>query len=105
MGKLWYTDSNGKRKRTAAGNKHEYEKYQSSSKAKAERAARNSARRSALKSGRVHKGDNKEVDHKDSTPTNNSPNNLRVVSRSTNRGKKENSRRRGSRRNRTSWGA
>lgn len=105
MGELWYTDSDGKRKRTAAGNRHEYEKYQSSSKAKAERAARNSARRSALRSGRVHKGDNKEVDHKDSTPTNNSPSNLRVVSRSTNRGKKENSRRRGSRRNRTSWGA
>ena len=66
-GKFWYTDSNGKRKRTAAGVKHEYEKFQSSAKAKAERASRNSARRSALKSGRVHKGDGKDIDHKDST--------------------------------------
>lgn len=104
MGKFWYIDSNGKRKRTAAGNKHEYEKYQSSAKAKAERASRNSARRSALKSGRVHKGDGKEVDHRDSNPKNNSSSNLRVVSRKTNRGKKENSRRRGSKRSRSSWG-
>lgn len=103
-GKFWYTDSNGKRKRTAAGVKHEYEKYQSSAKAKAERASRNSARRSALKSGRVHKGDGKEVDHRDSNPKNNSSSNLRVVSRKTNRGKKENSRRRGSKRSRSSWG-
>ena len=61
MGKLWVT-VNGKRKRTAAGVKHEYEKFQSSAKAKAERASRNSARRSALKSGRVHKGDGKDID-------------------------------------------
>lgn len=104
MGKLWYTDSNGKRKRTAAGIKHEYQKFQSSAKAKAERASRNSARRSALKSGRVHKGDGKDIDHKNSNPLQNSASNLRVVSRKTNRGKKENSRRRGSRRSRSSWG-
>lgn len=103
MGKLWVT-VNGKRKRTAAGVKHEYEKFQSSAKAKAERASRNSARRSALKSGRVHKGDGKDIDHKDSNPRHNASSNLRVVSRKTNRGKKENSRRRGSRRSRSSWG-
>lgn len=103
MGRLWVT-VNGKRKRTAAGVKHEYEKFQSSAKAKAERASRNSARRSAIKSGRVHKGDGKEVDHRDSNPKNNASSNLRVVSRKTNRGKKENSRRRGSKRSRSSWG-
>ncbi len=103
MGRLWVT-VNGKRKRTAAGVKHEYEKFQSSAKAKAERASRNSARRSALKSGRVHKGDGKDIDHKDSNPRHNASSNLRVVSRKTNRGKKENSRRRGSRRSRSSWG-
>lgn len=103
MGKLWVT-VNGKRKRTAAGVKHEYEKFQSSAKAKAERASRNSARRSALKSGRVHKGDGKDIDHKDSNPRHNASSNLRVVSRKTNRGKKENSRRRGSRRRKGSWG-
>lgn len=103
MGRLWVT-VNGKRKRTAAGVKHDYEKFQSSAKAKAERASRNSARRSALRSGRVHKGDGKEVDHRDSNPKNNASSNLRVVSRKTNRGKKENSRRRGSKRRRSSWG-
>ena len=103
MGRLWVT-VNGKRKRTAAGVKHEYEKFQSSAKAKAERASRNSARRSAIKSGRVHKGDGKDIDHKDSNPRHNASSNLRVVSRKTNRGKKENSRRRGSRRSKSSWG-
>ena len=103
MGKFWVT-VNGKRKRTAAGVKHEYEKFQSSAKAKAERASRNSARRSAIRSGRVSKGDGKDIDHKDSNPKHNSASNLRVVSKATNRGKKENSRRRGSRRNRRSWG-
>lgn len=103
MGKFWIT-VNGKRKRTAAGVKHEYEKFQSSAKAKAERASRNSARRSALKSGRVSKGDGKDIDHKDSNPRHNTSSNLRVVSQATNRGKKENSRRRGSRRRKGSWG-
>ena len=102
MGKLWYTDSSGKRKRTKLGLKREYEKFQSSAKAKAERASRNSARRAALKKGRVHKGDGKDIDHKNSNPTDNRASNLRVMSASANRGKKENSRRRGSRR--TRWG-
>ena len=102
MGKLWYIDSSGKRKRTKLGLKMEYKKFQSSAKAKAERASRNSARRAALKKGRVHKGDGKDIDHKNSNPTDNRASNLRVMSASANRGKKENSRRRGSRR--TRWG-
>ena len=101
-GKFWYTDANGKRKRTAAGVAHECQKFQSSAKAKAERASRNSARRSAIKKGIVHKGDGKDIDHKDSNPLHNSASNLRVMSASATRGKKENSRRRGSRRSR--WG-
>lgn len=104
MGKLWYIDESGKRKRTKAGIHHELIKYQSSAKAKAERAARNSARRSAIRRGVVKKGDGLEVDHKDSSPLHNSADNLRVVSRKTNRSKKENSRRRGSRRSKSSWG-
>lgn len=103
MGKFWVT-VNGKRKRTAEGVKHEYEKFQSSPKARAERSARNTARRNAIKSGRAHKGDGLEVDHKNSDPLDNSAGNLRVISRRANRSKKENSRRRGSRRNRSSWG-
>jgi hypothetical protein len=84
--------------------KREYSRFQSSKKAKRDRAARNTARRRAEREGRVHKGDEKEIDHKNSTPTDNRPANLIVVSRRTNRAKKENSRRRGSRRNRSSWG-
>lgn len=99
MGRLWVT-VNGKRKRTAAGYRHEYDAFQSSAKAKAERASRNSARRAALKKGLVHKGDGRDVDHKDSNPLHNSSSNLRVMSASANRGKTENSRRRGSRRKR-----
>lgn len=101
MGRLWVT-INGKRKRTKAGYRHEYDTYQSSAKAKAERASRNSARRAAMRAGKVHKGDNKDVDHKDSNPLHNTKSNLRVVSVKTNRGKTENSRRKGSKRRH--WG-
>jgi hypothetical protein len=82
----------------------EYKRFQSSKKAKRDRAARNKARRQAMREGRVHRGDDKEVDHRDSNPQHNSSSNLRVVSRKFNRSRKENSRRRGSRRNRSSWG-
>ena len=82
----------------------EYRRFQSSKKAKKDRAARNKARREALREGRVHRGDSKEIHHIDSNPRNNSSSNLRVVSRKFNRSRKENSRRRGSRRNKSSWG-
>lgn len=82
----------------------EYRRFQSSKKAKKDRAARNKARREALREGRVHRGDSKEIHHVDSNPRNNSSSNLRVVSRKFNRSRKENSRRRGSRRNKSSWG-
>ena len=104
MGKYWVTSEDGSRHRTAAGNAREYSRYQSSKKAKKDRAARNKARRQALREGRVHRGDNLEIDHKDSNPSHNSRSNLRVVSRTFNRSRKENSRRRGSRRIRNSWG-
>ena len=99
MGELWVG-----RHRTEKGNEHEYTRFQSSKKAKKDRAARNRARREALREGRVHKGDDKEVHHADSNPQNSTKSNLRVVSRTFNRSRKENSRRRGSRRNRSSWG-
>ena len=103
MGRLW-TTINGKRKRTAAGVKHEYEKFQSSAKARAERSARTVARKRANASGRTQKGDGREIDHINSNPKDNRSSNLRVVSRKTNRSKKENSRKRGSGRNRSRWG-
>ena len=104
MGKYWVTSPDGSRHRTAEGNQHEYSRFQSSKKAKRDRASRNAARRQAEREGRVHKGDGKEIDHVDSNPRRNVPSNLKVVSRRTNRAKKENSRRRGSRRIRSSWG-
>lgn len=82
----------------------EYSRFQSSKKAKRDRASRNRARRQAEREGRVHRGDGKEIDHVDSNPRHNGSSNLRVVTRRTNRAKKENSRRRGSRRNKSSWG-
>lgn len=104
MGKYWITEADGSRHRTEAGVAREYSRFQSSKKAKRERAARNRNRRRAEREGRVHKGDNKEIDHIDSSASHNSKSNLRVVSRTFNRSRKENSRRRGSRRNRSSWG-
>jgi len=49
---------------------------------------RNKLRRLFLKLKKVKKGDNKDIDHKDGNPQNNSKKNIRVVSRSTNRAKR-----------------
>lgn len=106
MGRLWYVTSDGKRKRTEEGLEHEYSRFQSSKKAKRDRAARNRARREALRKGKVHKGDNKEIDHIKGLGEGGSTkkSNTRVVSRTFNRSRKQNSRRRGSRRIKSSWG-
>ena len=67
--------------------KKEYDNYHSSPEQKKKRAARNSARRTMEKEGKVHKGDGKDVDHK--TPMakggGNGRSNLRVKSKSANR--------------------
>ena len=68
--------------------KDEYEKFQSSTKSKKDRAHRNKVRRKALRDGRVQKGDGNDIDHIDGNPRNNSKKNLRVVKKSTNRAKK-----------------
>lgn len=101
MGRFWRTTSSGKRVRTAAGVRHEYDTYQSSTKAKKDRASRNSARRSAIKKGLVHKGDGKDVHHSKGI---NSNKGLVVMSSHKNRGIHEKSRKRGSGRNRSKWG-
>jgi hypothetical protein len=64
----------------------EYSEYHGTEKQKKRRAARNKARRHLERNGRVHKGDGKDVDHKDRNPHNNSSANIRVRSRSANRG-------------------
>jgi len=67
--------------------KEEYRKYHSKPEQKRRRAARNAARRKMEREGKVKKGDGKDVDHKDRNPHNNSKSNLRVQSKSKNRGR------------------
>jgi len=52
------------------------------------RAARVMARRYKEKNGDVHKGDGKDIDHKNGNPLDNRPENLQVRDRSANRGDK-----------------
>lgn len=68
--------------------KSDYEKFQSSTKSKKDRAARNKARKEATKKGTVSKGDGNDIDHIDGNPRNNSKKNLRKVKKSTNRAKR-----------------
>lgn len=75
-------------KSTGRDYKSDYDKFQSSDKAKKERAKRNKNRRDATKDGRVSKNDGKDIDHIDGNPNNNSKSNLRVISKSKNRAKK-----------------
>jgi hypothetical protein len=65
----------------------EYDEYHASPEQKKRRAARNAARAKAMKAGKVKKGDGREIDHKNFNPRDNSPSNLRVVSKKTNRTK------------------
>ena len=65
----------------------EYKATHGTAKGKKDRAARNAARAKAIKKGKVKKGDGKEIDHVNHNPRDNSPSNLRVVSKKTNRTK------------------
>lgn len=68
--------------------KKQYEKYDGREDVKKDRAKRNGARRKLEKEGKVHKGDGKDVDHKRALSKGGSDDrsNLRVRSRSSNRG-------------------
>lgn len=103
MGRLWVT-INGKRKRTAEGIKHQKEKFESSPEAKKKHSARVSARRSAIKSGKARANDGKDVDHIRGVGAGNGKKNLRVMSASSNRGRAQGPRKRGSKRNKAKWG-
>ena len=65
----------------------EYDTYHAKPSQKKARASRNSARKKMAKSGKVRKGDGREVDHKNGDPRDNRRKNLRVVSRRINRKK------------------
>lgn len=65
----------------------EYRDYQGKPEQIARRSSRNKARRAMEAAGRVKKGDGKEVDHKNYNAKDNSPKNLRVVSKEVNRRK------------------
>lgn len=63
----------------------EYDNYHSKPEQRKNRSKRVLARRMMEKIGRVHKGDGKDVDHKDGNPRNNGKSNLRVRDKSENR--------------------
>lgn len=68
--------------------KHEYDSYHSKPEQIKRRAARVKARRYKEKNGDAHKGDGRDIDHKDGNPLNNKPDNLQVRNRSANRADK-----------------
>lgn len=63
----------------------EYDNYQGTEKQKKNRAKRNAARAKMEKAGKVHKGDGKDVIHRNGNPQNNSSSNLGVQEKSKNR--------------------
>ena len=63
----------------------EYKNYHSRPEQIKKRASRNAARRAAVKSGKVKKGDNLDVHHKNGNPLENSKSNLRAIHKSKNR--------------------
>ena len=65
--------------------KQEYKNYHASPEQRKKRASRNAARSEMEKSGKVRKGDGKDVDHKNTNARDNSKGNLRVQSKSANR--------------------
>jgi hypothetical protein len=67
----------------------EYDNYHSTREQRKKRSRRNTARRWAERKGLVHKGDGKDVDHKNGNPMDNSPGNLRVRDRGANRADNE----------------
>lgn len=65
--------------------KKEYENYHKKPEQRARRSSRNKARRLMIKKHGKAALKGKDVDHKDRSPLNNSPRNLRIQSKATNR--------------------
>ncbi len=75
----------GETKASASKRSKQQRAYNSTPEQKKRRAQRNAARRKLMAQGKVHKGDGKDVDHKDKNTANGSKSNLRVKSKSANR--------------------
>jgi len=60
-------------------------KYNSKPEQVERRTARNAARREMIAAGKAHKGDGKDVDHKNGNPKDNSPSNLKLKTKHENR--------------------
>lgn len=63
----------------------EYDNYQGTPEQRKKNDARKAARRKMEKLGKVKKGDGKDVDHRNGNPKDNSPKNLRVTTKKSNR--------------------
>lgn len=75
----------GQFKKTATARSKQQRAYNSTPTQKKNRASRNLARATMEASGRVKKGDGKDVDHKNMNPKDNRLSNLRVQKKSINR--------------------
>ena len=88
-----FEDKKPKKKRkynksTGRDYKRDYEQFQSKPEQIKDRASRNAARAEEEKNGNVSRGDGQDVHHVDGNPQNNNRKNLKVVSKSENRGNK-----------------
>lgn len=75
----------GQFKKNATADSIRQRAYNSKPSSKKDRASRNAARSDAVKAGKAHKGDGKDVDHKNSNPRDNKKGNTQVISASKNR--------------------
>lgn len=75
----------GEYKKGATADSVRQRKYNSSPEQKKRRAERNKVRRKLESQGRVHKGDGKDVDHKNHNTKDMSSKNIQVISKSKNR--------------------
>ena len=77
----------GQFKANATADSIRQRKYNSQPEQKARRAGRNQARREMVAAGKAHKGDGKDVDHKNFNARDNKKSNLHMMSKSANRAK------------------
>jgi len=75
--------------------KDEYKKHHSSTKAKKDRAARNKARRKAIRDGRVSKGSTSDIDHRNPLRSGGSRSTSNTRIRSINSNRSDNGHRKG----------